>query len=162
MTEPDRAARLTADAERVAQSLSESLHKDWQLAIVAEATAAIDPDRAERIAQSISDKEHRSRAFAAVAGAVAANDPDRAEAIAWSIRWESYMASGLTAVAEAVVAADPDRAVRLIGDAERVAQQSIPNESRRACALAAAAKVIQSDRPGPCRPASQQRRNPRR
>ena len=60
-TDPDRAARLIADAERFAQSITGKTAKASALASVAEAVAATDPDRAERIAQSITDEARRHR-----------------------------------------------------------------------------------------------------
>ena len=47
-----RTARLLADAERAAQSITMSHQKEWALRDLAVRAAAADPDRAERIAQS--------------------------------------------------------------------------------------------------------------
>src|SRR5271166_6481057 len=78
-TDPDRAARLNADAERTAQSITSGSSKASTLASIAGALAATDPDRAERTAQSITVDYWKARALAGLAGALAATDPDRAE-----------------------------------------------------------------------------------
>jgi hypothetical protein len=75
-TDPDR-ARLIADAERAAQSITHDGLKASTLADIAGALAATDPDSAERVAQSITDKDSKARALAAIVGVLAATDPDR-------------------------------------------------------------------------------------
>jgi glycogen debranching enzyme len=52
-TDPDRAARLFTDAERIANSITDAFWKAGALIDVAKAVAPTDPDRAERIANSI-------------------------------------------------------------------------------------------------------------
>ena len=80
----DRAARLFALAERIANSTDKS-GKAGALSSVAKALAATDPDRAERIANSITNLDDQTAALSSVAKALAATDPDRAERIANSI-----------------------------------------------------------------------------
>jgi hypothetical protein len=62
-----RAARLAADAENVAQSITNEGWKARALAAIARALTATDPDRAERIAQSITGEGSKARALAAIA-----------------------------------------------------------------------------------------------
>ena len=54
--DPDRAARLLTDAERIADSITGKPAKASALGGIAQAVAATDPGRAERIANSILDK----------------------------------------------------------------------------------------------------------
>jgi TIR domain len=54
--DPVRAVRLVADAERIADSITDERAKAEVLCDIAGVLAATDPDRAERIAQSITDK----------------------------------------------------------------------------------------------------------
>jgi len=118
--EPARAARLLADAERIAQSIPDKEVKAWPLSEVAGALAATDPDRAERIARSITGKRWKAETLSGVAAALVAIDPDRAahlltdaERIAHSITNEIGKASLLSGVAVALAAIDPDRAERI-------------------------------------------------
>jgi len=129
-----RAARVLADAERAAQSVTEEYLKPMALAEVAKALAAADPDHAARlnaeaedIAQSISDEATKAMALANLAVPLAAIDPDRTERIAQSISDEAMKAVALANLAVSLAAIDPDRAARLNGDAERIAQ-SITDE----------------------------------
>ena len=129
--DPHRAAALSADAERIAQSISAwssvlgVTSKGPALGSVAEAVAAADPDRAERIARSITGKDTKAQALASIARAMAAADPDRAarlsadaERTARSVYEGPYntgmvldkIALPLASAAEAMAAADPDRA----------------------------------------------------
>ena len=62
-----RAARLLADAENIAQSISDESAKARALGDVAAAMAATDPDRAERIAQSITSPYMRTLALLKIA-----------------------------------------------------------------------------------------------
>ena len=137
-TDPGRAARLIAGAERIAQSITDEDRKFIALATVAGALAATDPDRAERIAQSLSSRRKAS-ALAAVARALAATDPDRAERIAQSITFDSWNNFALRDVARALAATDPDRA-------ERIAQSST-DKSRKARALAEVAGALAATDP---------------
>lgn len=114
--DPGRAARLFADAERAAQSITDEYWKAGTLCDL----AATDPDRAarliadaERTARSFTDEDAKASALAAVAKALAATDPDRAERIAQSITDEYLKASALTNLARAAVqhaADDPEAA----------------------------------------------------
>ena len=81
-TDPGRAARLLTDAERLANSLTGDNEKAPALSSVAEALAAIDPDRAERIANSLTRKykDVKASALSRVAKALVATDPGRARA----------------------------------------------------------------------------------
>ena len=83
-TDPDR-ARLIADAERIAQSITDDYRKAVALANIAGALAATDPDRAERTRPVHHRRRLKACALADVAGALAATDPGRAERIAQSI-----------------------------------------------------------------------------
>ena len=76
--DPVRAARLTTDAVRVAQSVSDEESKESALGRVAEAWAATDdPGRAEDIAQSIT-YDFAALVLARTARAMSAADPGRA------------------------------------------------------------------------------------
>jgi hypothetical protein len=144
-----RAARLIADAERIAQSITFDSTRAYALAEVAKAVAATDPDHTERIAQLITDAERIAHSITdeylkhitltGLAKAVATIDPDRAERIARSITDESWTAAALTEVAETVAATDPDRA-EFIG-------QSITDEDFKADVLAAVAKAVAATDP---------------
>ena len=94
-----RAARLIADAERTALSITDERAKASALRHVAKALATADPDRAERIAQSITDKGRKASALGEVAKALAAADPDRAERIAESITDDFSKAWALVQIA---------------------------------------------------------------
>jgi Caspase domain len=65
--DPDRAARLAADAEYVAQSITDEAERASALESVAKALAITDPDRAERLAQSITSPHAKALALAAIA-----------------------------------------------------------------------------------------------
>ena len=143
-TDRTRSARLLADAERAAQSLTDEYYKAKALADIAKALAASDPDRsarliadAERAAQSLTVS--KAEALADIAKALAASDPHRAERIAQSITDESWKARALADIAKALAASDPDRA-------ERIAQ-SITDESWKARALADIAKALAASDP---------------
>ncbi|HZI72908.1 MAG TPA: hypothetical protein VFD73_02600, partial [Gemmatimonadales bacterium] len=71
-----RAARLLADAERIANSITDETPKAWALSAVASTLAATEPDRAEHIANSITDETAKASALGVVAAAVAATDSD--------------------------------------------------------------------------------------
>jgi hypothetical protein len=81
-TDRDR-ARLIADAERIARSITYYGHKASGLAEIAGALAATDPDRArlladaERLAQSVIEDSWKVSALVEIAGALAATDPGR-------------------------------------------------------------------------------------
>ena len=144
--DPGRATRLLADAERIANSITDESSKASALSGVAKALAATDPDRAtrlltnaERIANSITDESSKASALSRVAEALAATDPDRAERIANSITDESSKASALSDVAEALAATDPGRA-------ERIAN-SITDESSKALALSDVAEALAATDP---------------
>ena len=151
-TDPDRAARLIADAERIAQSLPDDESKAQLLGKIAQALAATDPDRAERIVRSITvrtdphfgDDLMKAMQFAHLAQALAAAHPDRTERIVLSITYQDKRDSNvmyycLIPVAEALAATDPDRA-------ERIAQYYTSNEnladSTRAGFLAEVAEAL--------------------
>ena len=116
--DPDRAARLIADAERIAQTITDESWKHEPLVHVAGALAATDPDRAEHIAQSIPDDGWKVSALTSTATTLAVTDPDRAahliadaERIAQSIPDEQLSKDlALADIAGALAATDPDRA----------------------------------------------------
>ncbi len=144
----DRAARLLADAERVAHSTWGKSSKVLALSKVAKALAATDPDRAarlladaERVARSIRGKFPKAWALSGVAQALAATDPDRAERIAHSLTDEYPKALALSDVAQALAATDPDRAARLLTDAENTTH-SITDKSLKAVALRSVAQAL--------------------
>ena len=128
-TDPDDAARLTADAEDIAQGLPDEFQKAWTLADVARVLAAADPERAdwliadaEQIAQSITDEFSQGTALADIAKAMGD-------------------------VARALAAADPNRVTQLIADAERIAR-SIVDQIWKAVALADLARALAATAPG--------------
>jgi hypothetical protein len=100
-SDPDRAARLTTEAEGAAQSINDESFRAAALASVVGAMAATDPDRAERIALSITDDTLREVALTNFAVNVAANNPDRAEIMAQSISGGLAKAAVLVRVAQA-------------------------------------------------------------
>ena len=107
-----RAARLLADAERIASSITVESWNAGALSDVAKAVAATDPGRAERIAKSITVESWKVGALSGVAEVVAATDRGRAarlladaERIASSITNKSSKASALSDVARALAAA---------------------------------------------------------
>ena len=139
-TDPDRAARLTVDAERIARSIPEADFRASALADIAKAVAGPDPDRAaglaadaERIARSI---PAAYALLAYVARAMVHIDTVSAEGIARSIPADDLLAD----IAEAVAGSDPDRA-------ESIAR-SIPAEDLQASALARVAGVMARTDPG--------------
>ena len=142
-----RAARLLADAERIASSITRESSKASALSDVAKVVAATDPDRAVRIASSITVESWKPSALSSVAKAVAATDPDRAARIASAITDEFSKASALSGVATVVAATDPGRAARLLADAERIAS-SITVESWKVGALSDVAKAVAVTDPG--------------
>jgi len=76
VTDPGGAARIIADAEHTAQSITDEFIKVVALGtVVAGALAATDPARAERIAQSITDKEKKASALVSIAKALTATCP---------------------------------------------------------------------------------------
>jgi uridine phosphorylase len=129
-----RADRLLAEAERIAQSITDPSAKAWVLRDVALAVAPTDPDRARRIAQSITESEANALALRGVAQAVAPTDPDRAQSIAQWITDLQDKEFTVGAVAKAVAVTDPDRA-------ERIAQ-SITDERRKELALRGVAQAV--------------------
>jgi hypothetical protein len=148
------AARLAADAERIANSITDKYEKAQALSGVAEAVAATDPrraarlaDDAERIANSITNEWAKARALSRVAEAIAATDPGRAERIANSITSEWAKAQALSRVAEAMATTDPGRAARLADDAERTAN-SLTDEWAKARALSEMASAVAATDPG--------------
>jgi hypothetical protein len=79
-TDPDRAARLAADAERIAQSLTDEGVKAWALAQVAVVFTATHPQRRDSFFQSLTtDEGNKARVLAQLAVILAAIDPERAE-----------------------------------------------------------------------------------
>ena len=137
-TDPGRAALLTADAERIAQSMVTGFQMESTLARVALAVARLDLSRAEDIARSISDEAFKTPTLADIAEAVADTDPepDRGERIARSINDEQGKASALARVARAVAGTDLDRAEQIAG--------SIPDPYLKALALAGVAEASQA------------------
>jgi hypothetical protein len=73
-TDPDHAAQLFTDAERIGQSITD-VEKAGALTEVAQALAAIDPDRAERLAHSITHEPAKVSALCGIAKALTATSP---------------------------------------------------------------------------------------
>jgi hypothetical protein len=145
-TDPARSARLTDDAERLAQAIPDPSEKAAALAAVVHGLAAADPDRAERLARTITDPSSRAPALAAVATAVAPADPDRAtrlsagaERLAQSIPDPAEKAAALEAAVQRLAATDPGRAERL--------GRAITSPNLRALALAAIADAVAATDP---------------
>jgi caspase domain-containing protein len=140
-TDPARAARLTDDAERLAQGIPNPAEKAAALAAVVHGLAAADPDRAERLARTITDPSCKAPALTAVATAVASTDTDRAtrlsvgaERLAQSIPDPARKAAALEAIVQRLAAADPGRAERLA--------RAIISPNLRALALATIADAV--------------------
>jgi hypothetical protein len=155
-TAPDQAARLLADAERIAQSITSESQKARALANVASAVEATDADRAgrlfadaERIAQSLTDGRSKVWALTDIATALVATGVatylDRvARLFADAERTAKAMNDGTSPtfarsyVVEALAAVDPDRA-------ERAAQSWY--EPVKSHALAEVAKALAATDP---------------
>lgn len=121
--DPGRAARLAADAERLARDIADPHDQGWTLSALVTTTAEInDLDRAEALARAITDPPIQMDALSGLALAVAgAGDPGRAEALARCIANPGAQAKALTALAAAIWAVDPGRAARLAaGSRDRV------------------------------------------
>jgi hypothetical protein len=144
---PGRTARLIAQAEYIAQSITDKHLKVKALAFVAQVLAATDPDRAARliddavrVAQSITPEAAKAGALDTPVWVQAATDPDRAERIARSITDESWRAWVLARAAGAMAATDPDRA-------ERAAQSITIDPKAKAAALAYIAEALAATDP---------------
>jgi hypothetical protein len=109
-TDPPQAARLSADAERVVQSMADDPDKAEFLAFLAQILALADPDRAERLAadaerlaQSITDEPSKASALESVARSLAVMDPDRAERLVASITGPNERTLALAAIADILI-----------------------------------------------------------
>jgi hypothetical protein len=130
VTDPARAARLVAEAERIARSVTMyPWGRTLALFDAAKAMAAIDPYKAEHIARSIDDEFVRAQAFAKVAKAMAVTDPGRAALLAAEAERDIQTIPGpffkvqvLADVAVVAAATDRPRAVQILKDAERIAR----------------------------------------
>jgi Caspase domain len=141
-------ARILTDALRAAEAIADEYSKARTLIRIAEAAAAIDPDRAEDIAASISLQGSKEAALFDIAKVVSATDPDRAERIAQSMTTNGGKAELLSYIAKTVAATDPGRAARLADLAEHSVQ---PISSRKAkvwllSCIAAAVATTDPDR----------------
>ncbi len=145
--ESDGAARLFADAERIAQTIPDKFSRANTLAAVAGALVVTDPDRAERIAESIPDKTSKAKALAIVAGALAVTDPDRAERIAESIPDKTSKAKALAAVAVALVATNPDRSERIAQSITGGFMDKILDLPEKSAVLASVAEAVAATDP---------------
>ena len=147
-TEPDRAARLFTEAERIANSIT---NESWKALALSERRGGAGGHRprprrpALRRRRTHRQLHHqrswKASALSGIAKAVAATDPDRAERIANSITNEFWRAAGAGRVAAALAATDPDHAARLLADAERIAN-SITDASSKASALRGIAEAM--------------------
>ena len=138
---PERAGWLAVEAEAAARSIADASLRSRELASVAQAVAAADPEHGEVIARSIEDAARRSSALAQVAQVVAAADPERAEVIARSIEDTAERAFAFTGIVEAVAAADPEHGTWLAAEAEVVAR-SIEDTSKRAFAFTGIVEAV--------------------
>jgi hypothetical protein len=118
-TDPDRAALLLADAERMALKYSGKGTRINALVKVAETMTALRPDRAlralrkaEEIAWGYADKYKRELALKDVAVPMARVDPDAAERLARMLR--HYQDDTIAGIAAQLAASDVNRAERLI------------------------------------------------
>jgi tetratricopeptide (TPR) repeat protein len=89
-------------AERIASTLT--YDHDMAIEAIAEALAAIDPERAEYLASTIKYENPRAKAMAKVARAMAARDPRRAERLLEEAGELATSAGALAAVAQVWVA----------------------------------------------------------
>jgi len=152
-TDPGRAARLLTVAERLAGSISYEQARVGTQGRIAVVLAAIDPERAEFIARLIPYEDSKVSTLVRAAAAMAVTDPARAarllteaERTAYSVpphiipvldqpkriaaTYYDSRAVALCVVARVLAAADPGRAVRLLTEAERLAD-SIRSEYSR-------------------------------
>jgi hypothetical protein len=142
--DPDRAAQLATDAERIAKSNTVRWQESVQCRVV-ETMAITDPDRAERIARSITSKGWRAHALARIAVAMAATDPERATQLAAEAKrkanWMGRPARKAvrSLVIEAMATIDPDRAERIAG--------SLTDEYWKASALTSIAGTVAATDP---------------
>lgn len=153
VTDPGRAARLLTVAERLAGSISYEQARVGTQGRIAVVLAAIDPERAEFIARLIPYEDSKVSTLVRAAAAMAVTDPARAarllteaERTAYSVpphiipvldqpkriaaTYYDSRAVALCVVARVLAAADPGRAVRLLTEAERLAD-SIRSEYSR-------------------------------
>ena len=124
-TDPERAARLRDDAERVARSVTGEIDKGSAILGLAVRLAGTDPDRALRLARSIDRVGFRVQALAEIAGALAATDPERAarlreyaERLVRSVTDEEL--PNLPSIVESLAGTDPDRAAPRLVDHGRI------------------------------------------
>lgn len=127
---PAHAAEYIAAAKAVAPLVIES-GPAWAIRL-ARALAATDPDGAVRFAESLRDDNTRFRAQATVAGRIADVEPERAAGLAWGIADPRQRVAALASVATRVTGKHPLLAERLTVEAEAVAQQQVPKETRSA------------------------------
>ena len=139
--DPGRAARLVADAHRVAQSIREAEPRALALATVTGPLAITDAETAETVAQALPAQSGKASALAGVAATVAAGDAGRASRLiaaaerdARAVPGRDQQASALAAVTAALAVIDPDHA-------EQVAH-SIPAPDQKAHALASLAGAV--------------------
>jgi hypothetical protein len=158
-TDPSHATQLLTDAEHIAHSITDKRFTDSYraslaeglkaslLGNVAEALAAINPDRAERITHAITDERWKVRAMREIAETLATTEPGRAtqlltdaERIAHTITNEHFRAYALREVARGLAVIDPDRAERLA--------RIITDAYNRALALRDVARALTATDPG--------------
>jgi hypothetical protein len=109
-TEPEQAARLSADAEHVVQSMTDDPLKAVLLGFVAQILALADPDRAERLAadaerlaQSNTDEPSKAEVLEQVARSLALMHPDRAERLVHSITDPNERTLALANIADILI-----------------------------------------------------------
>lgn len=143
---PAHAAEYIAAAKSVAPLVSES-GPAWAIRL-ARALAATDPDDAVRFAESLRDDNARFRAQATVAGMIADGEPERAASLARGIADSRQRVAALASVATRVARNDPGLSERLAAEAEAVAQQEVPENTRSAalCEIIEAVAATDPDR----------------
>ena len=89
-SDPKRAARLIADAEHAAQSITNTGARESALLEIAKVLATSDPGRAEQLVLSITDERWQASALLEIAKVLATSDPGRAEQLVRSITDERW------------------------------------------------------------------------
>ena len=109
-TGPQQAARLSADAEHVVQSMTDDPVKAVFLGFLAQILALTDPDRAERLAadaerlaQSFTDEPWKAEVLEYVARPLAVMHPDRAERLVHSITDPNERTLALATIADILI-----------------------------------------------------------
>lgn len=157
-TDPARSASLIAEAESIADSITNSYDNGFERTSarigIAKALAATDPARAARLLNGLEGDARRVDLSAPLGTAtrdlaivLARTDPDRAERIAGTIILSPYKQDALIGIAAALAPTDPDRAERLARSIPGGAPGYFPKELYRASGLSAVAKALATTTP---------------